>query len=62
MWVDSSVVTIPPFWVDVPMSSQRVRFSTQMTRTEADDKERNSDQRACQQVRTLVVEKYSRFL
>ena len=38
MWIDSSIVTISLFWVDVPTSSQRVRFSIQMTRTEADDK------------------------
>ena len=38
MWVDGSIVTISPFWVDIPMSSQRVRLSTQTTRMEADDK------------------------
>ena len=38
MWIDSSIVTISLFWVDVPTSSQRVRFSTQTTRTEVDDK------------------------
>ena len=35
--VDSSIVAIPPFGVDVPASSERVGFGAQMPRAEADD-------------------------
>jgi hypothetical protein len=36
--VDSSIVAISPFWVDVLTSSERVRLSTETPRAEADDK------------------------
>ena len=36
-WVDSSIVTIPPFRIDVPASSEGVGFGAQMPRAEADN-------------------------
>ena len=35
--VDGSIVAIPPFRIDVPASSERVRFGAQAPRAEADD-------------------------
>ena len=35
--IDGSIVAISPFRVDVPSSSQRVGFSAQLTRMEADN-------------------------
>ena len=35
--IDSCIIAISPFWVDVPTSSQRVRFGTQTARAEADE-------------------------
>jgi len=36
VWVDPSVVPIPLFWVDVPTSSEGIRFSSEASRAEAD--------------------------
>ena len=36
-WVDGSIVTIPPFRIDVPASSEGVRFGAQMPRAEVDN-------------------------
>ena len=36
--INSSIVAISPFRVDVPSSSQRVRFGAQLPRTEMDNK------------------------
>ena len=36
--INGSIVAISPFRVDVPSSSQRVRFGAQLPRTETDDK------------------------
>jgi len=36
--VDCSITSIPPFRIDIPLSSESIRFSTKMTRTEPDDK------------------------
>ena len=36
--VDCGVASIPPFMIDVPSSSENIRFSAKMTRTEPDDK------------------------
>jgi len=38
VWVDSSVVPIPLFWVDIPASSEGIRFSSEASRAEADGK------------------------
>ena len=35
--IDGSIVAISPFRIDIPLSSQRVGFSTQLPRTEADN-------------------------
>ena len=37
MWINSSVVAIPLFGIDVPSSSQRVRFASKSSRSELDD-------------------------
>jgi hypothetical protein len=34
--VNSSVVLIPFFWVDVPTACEEVRFSTELSRPEVD--------------------------
>ena len=36
--VDCGVASIPPFRIDVPSSSESIRFCAEMTRTEPDDK------------------------
>ena len=36
--VDCGVASIPPFRIDVPLSSENIRFCAKMTRTEPDDK------------------------
>ena len=36
--VDCGVVSIPPFRIDVPSSSESIQFCAEMTRTEPDDK------------------------
>jgi len=36
VWVDPSVVPIPLFWVDVPVSSEGIGFSSEVSRAEAD--------------------------
>jgi len=36
--VDCGIASIPPFRIDVPLSSESIRFSAEMTRTEPDDK------------------------
>jgi hypothetical protein len=38
MWIDCSIAIIPPFWVDVPLSSESVRLCSKMSGTEANDK------------------------
>ena len=38
MRVDCGVASIPPFRIDVPLSSESIWFGTKMTRTESDDK------------------------
>jgi len=36
--VDYSIASIPPFRIDIPLSSESVWFSAKMTRVEPDDK------------------------
>jgi len=36
--VDCGVASIPPFRIDIPSSSESIRFCAEMTRTEPDDK------------------------
>jgi len=36
--VDCGVASIPPFRIDIPLSSESVQFGTKMTRIEPDDK------------------------
>jgi len=36
--VDCGVASIPPFRIDVPPSSESIRFCTEMTRAEPNDK------------------------
>ena len=36
--VDCGIASIPPFRIDVPSSSESIRFCAEMTRTEPDDK------------------------
>jgi len=36
--VDCGVANIPPFRIDVPLSSESIQFCTEMTRAEPDDK------------------------
>ena len=36
VWVDPSIVPIPLFWVDVPALSEGIRFSSEVSRAEAD--------------------------
>ena len=38
MRVDCSVASIPPFRIDVPSSSESIRFCAETTRAEPDDK------------------------
>ena len=38
MRVDCSIASIPPFRIDVPSSSESIRFCAKMTRAEPDDK------------------------
>ena len=63
--VNSCISPFPLFRVDVPSSSQCVQFGSKFSEVEMNHKvncDRNSEQWACRCVRTLVVEKYSRFL
>jgi len=63
--VDCSIASIPPFGIDVPSSSESIRFCAETIRAEHDDKielGKVSDHRTCLWVNTLVVAKYSRFL
>ena len=36
--VDCSIVSIPPFRIDIPLSSENVWFGAKMTRAKSDDK------------------------
>ena len=36
--IDCSIVSIPPFRIDIPSSSESIQFSAEMTRMEPDDK------------------------
>jgi len=36
--VDCGIVSIPPFRIDIPSSSESIQFGTKMTRTEPDNK------------------------
>ena len=36
--VDCGVASIPPFRIDIPLSSESIRFSAEMSRAEPDDK------------------------
>ena len=36
--IDCGVASIPPFWIDVPSSSESVRFGAKTTRMEPNDK------------------------
>jgi len=38
MRVDCGVASIPPFRIDIPSSSESIRFCAEMTRAEPDDK------------------------
>ena len=38
MRVDCGIASIPPFRIDVPSSSESIRFHAKMTRAEPDDK------------------------
>jgi len=38
MRVDCGVASIPPFRIDVPLSSESIQFCAEMTRTEPNDK------------------------
>ena len=38
MRVDCSIASIPPFRIDIPSSSESIRFSAKTTRAEPDDK------------------------
>ena len=38
MRVDCGIASIPPFRIDVPSSSESIRFCAETTRTEPDDK------------------------
>jgi len=38
MRVDCGIVSIPPFRIDVPLSSESIQFCAEKTRTEPDDK------------------------
>ena len=38
MRVDCGIASIPPFRIDVPLSSESIRFHAKMTRAEPDDK------------------------
>ena len=38
IWVDSSIVAISPFGIDVPVSSKGIWFGTQLPGMEVDDK------------------------
>ena len=37
MWIDASVVLIPLFGVDVPLSSEGIRFSSKASGVEVND-------------------------
>ena len=36
--VDCGIANIPPFWIDIPLSSKSIQFHAEMTRVEPDDK------------------------
>ena len=36
--VDCSIASIPPFWIDVPSSSESIRFCAETTRVEPNNK------------------------
>ena len=36
--VDCGIASIPPFRIDVPLSSESIQFCAKMTRAEPDDK------------------------
>jgi hypothetical protein len=63
--VNSSVVLIPLFGVDVPSSSQSIRLSSELTRPVSDCQIKLTKElrpTGLARVRSFVVEKYSRFL
>ena len=37
LWIDTGIVTIPLFKIDVPLSSECIRFGAQFSRPEMDD-------------------------
>ena len=48
--IDSGIVAIPLFKIDIPSSSKSIRLGSEFSRMEMDDKveaERYSDQHAC---------------
>ena len=38
MWIDASIVLIPLFGVDIPVSSEGIRLSSEVSRVEGNDK------------------------
>ena len=38
MWIDASIVLIPLFGVDIPVSSEGIRLSSKTSRVEVNDK------------------------
>ena len=63
--VDCGVASIPPFRIDILLSSESVLFCAKIARTEPDDKvelRKVLGPLCLPPVNTLVVEKYSRFL
>ena len=36
--VDCGIASIPPFRIDIPLSSESIQFCAETTRTESDDK------------------------
>ena len=37
LWIDTGIVTIPLFKIDVPLSSECIRFGSELSGMEADD-------------------------
>jgi len=63
--VDCGVASIPPFRINIPLSSESVLFCAKIARTAPDDKvklRKILGPPCLLPVNTLVVEKYSRFL
>ena len=65
MRIDCSIASIPPFRIDVPLSSESIQFDAKITRMEPDNKVELGEvlRQPCLSLdQHLSSKKYSRFL